>query len=232
MTLIIAMKARDSIIMASDGRVLMGNSNYRDNETKLFCLKNLMVGIFGYGEIGAFLLQHHWKELLDKSDSIDDCAELINKKFSKTYNTSLNGSAAGEKPIVGFILAGYRGGKAGPEQEIYSFRSKSNFSPEISGNEPIFGGIAQYGWYISPKFYLPNISAAKAKFLSAYIIKETSDRDFLVGGKINIFEIIAGGPAKQINDTELATILMGIELFNRDIIQLFNNLKISPMPQT
>jgi len=233
MTLITAMKAENSIIMASDSRTYVDPSGYNDNQKKLFIINNFVIGIIGDGEIGLSLMRTHKKTLIDDNFPIDLLAKNIAGKFSESYGTWFSKIPINKRPNINFILAGYTNEKT-PNNEaiIYSFDHKKEFCPCLAAENPVFGGCLQYATYLCSKYYSLNISPKKAVHLSAYLITETASRELLVGGKVHIIEILPTKPPEELGDVEINKIILANNSFNTNIQNVFNNFNTSSVVQT
>jgi 20S proteasome alpha/beta subunit len=233
MTLITAMKAKNSIIMASDSRALIGLSGYRDNQIKLYIINNFVLGIVGEGEIGLFLMRAHKKTLINDNLPIDLLAKDIAVKFSESYGKWFSKTPIEKRPVVNFILAGYATEEMpNNAATIYLFDCKKEFCPGLAGAYPIFGGFSQYASYLCSKYYDPNISKEKALILSAYLITETASQEVFVGGKVHIIEIPPTKGPVELEDAEINKIILANNSFNANIQDAFNKLNTSSIAQT
>lgn len=224
-TLIVAMKTSESIIMACDSRANIGSfGEYNDNQQKISKFEPFLLGIAGMGEVGRTLLAINNETLRKNTDSIDNFAIWMAQCFSSTYAKWYENATADQKPFIQFILAGFRDTQEiNNKPVIYSLKSINQFVPELSGNNPVFGGYGQYASYLCNKYYKPSISSQLAQKLAVYLITETSTTLIHVGGKINVVEMMPGGPFKELDEKEIEKIIANNNQFNKKIITFFED---------
>lgn len=209
MTLIVAMKALDSIIMAADSRGTIGDPRgltaINDSQVKLFPLGCCGLGIAGASEMGAVLLDE--LKRTNCGDNIDNVIKEVVKHSADSFSGWFRDIPPSQRPGVLLTLAGYRfnAGKK-PEPMIYLLNSQANFAPQLFGNMPCLSGVPQYAVYLVHRYYEPNISMDKAKALAEYLVAETASQDPKVGGPIHLSEITPENGYRELSEGEVKII--------------------------
>jgi 20S proteasome alpha/beta subunit len=226
MTLIVAMKTEEAIILASDSRGMMGDprglSAINDNQTKLYSLGHCGFGLAGASELGASLLDEYRKKGFDKPTPVDEVMEKISQESAKLYNKWFGDIMREKRPLVVITLAGYRNlGTPKPEPMIYVLESGQNFAPMLMGKYPTLTGIPQYAVYLGHRYYDPSISAERAKSLAEYLINETASQETKVGGRIRMAEITPKEGFKELTEAEVAVISSANAEFNQKLREFF-----------
>lgn len=182
MTLVVGMKAKDGVIIASDSRessVLTSN----DTVQKIFKLGDYSaVGISGDGGLAMYFLDQI-KEGLNYGTGITDLAEQIRVKGKQKFNDFFEHLTPDNRPSLSLLLAGYtKEGKA----EIYILNSKDNFVPRKCATG--FGciGIPYIADYLLNRLYESEIKSEAGAEMCVLCIEETSSQDRSVGGPTRV----------------------------------------------
>jgi 20S proteasome alpha/beta subunit len=224
MTLITAMKVKEAIVVATDSRGLVGTDGaYNDTQKKIEIINDLVIGIFGTGDLGLFLKQANRDALENPQSSIDLVAKSLSHGLLQVYSQLFGGLAVEQRPFVGFILAGYR--KRNPslfEPAIYTLKNPLGFGPELSGNSPTFGGYSQVAEYLSSQCYTASLSIEKAICLSTYMITETSSWTANVGGRPHVFKIEPNTRPIEVEEKKIDEVIQSNNEINQTIKEFFN----------
>ncbi|MDO8639451.1 MAG: hypothetical protein Q7R53_00860 [bacterium] len=178
MTLVIGLKAKDGVIIASDSRA---STEITSNDTvkKIFKLgEHSAIGISGDGGLGMYFLDQIRADL-NHGTGISDLVEQIRIKGKKTFNDFFEHLTDPKKrPPLSLLLIGYTlDGKA----EIYTMDSKDNFVPRkgVTGFECI--GIPYFADYLLNRLYESEIKTESGAELCVLCIQETSTQHRGVG---------------------------------------------------
>ena len=204
MSLIVAIRASDGLVLAADSRSIYSNGTYNDNAKKSFSVNN-RVGILLAGDtdyalpiIKSFLkkseVQHfECSEIIKKlALHIKESIEEWNRYNSHLENPILQKCLKKEDPNFGVIVAGYdRDGSS----KIFSYDLKSACPTEIY-EDCYCVGVKQVANYILKKEYKKS-TMNEAIVLAKRVISETSDSYYGVGGEISIIKIDDSGSSIQ-----------------------------------
>ena len=225
MSLVIAMKAADGIVMAADTRGTIGDPRaltaINDNYQKIFSLGRCGIGFAGTAEMGNTLLDELRKKGLDDFKDIDTAVGAILPEITNCFNNWFQSIPPANRPAVLITLAGYRysEGKE-PEALLYMLVSQTNFAPQLF-KDRCMSGVPQYAVYLVHRYYDDAITLDKAKALSEYLITETASQDPKVGGPIRIAEIKPNEPYRELSEAEVADIHHANEELNKGLRQFF-----------
>lgn len=226
MTLIVAIKAQDAIILAADSRGTIGDPRgltaINDNHVKIFSLGKCGVGFAGASEMGAVLLDELNGQGLRDDMPIDDLVRTVSSKAASMFGNWFGRDIAPQqRPGVLMTLAGYRAsGNADAEAMIYMLNSQMNFAPQLF-NTPCLSGVPQYAVYLIHRYYDPSISGDKAKALAEYLVSETASQDPKVGGRIRIAEITPLNGYRELSEDEVKQISTANQELNDRLRRFF-----------
>ena len=179
MSLLVYMKAEQSIIMAAD--------------VKIFPLGRFGIGIVGVSEIGNALLDELQRQNIGSTGDFDKTIARIVEVSADCFNRWFGNIPPPQRPGVLLTVAGHRmRSSVPPESMIYMLASQTNFAPQLFGHMPCMSGVPKYpqrAVYLAHSYYDPSISVERAKALAEYLISEIASQDPKVGGPIHIAEI-------------------------------------------
>jgi len=209
MTLVLALKSKDGIVIASDSKA---SSEITSNDTvqKVFQLSNnSAVGIAGDGGLAAYFLDQI-KGGLDHSMGVSHLAEQIRVKGKDRFNDFFEHLSPEKRPGLSLLLSGYT---IKGEAEIYTLNSKDNFVPRkaVTGFECI--GVPYIADYLLNRYYDSEIRSESGKELSVLCLQETSNQDLSVGGTIRVFTFSATEDFKEVSMPDVQKIKDKIEKF-------------------
>jgi 20S proteasome alpha/beta subunit len=191
-TLAVAIKATDAIVMASDSRGTIGDPRgltaVNDTQQKVFQFGACGLAIAGAAEMALAILDEFGKAGV-KPANVD--AGVASFALAATMCEGwYRGIPPGQRPGAMFILGGYRTEEGKPPVPmVYILNSQSSFAPQLANNYPMMAGVPQYAIYLSHRYYDPSISGKNAAALAAYLISETASQDPKVGGPIQIARV-------------------------------------------
>ena len=197
MTLAIAIKATDAIIIAADSRGTIGDPRgltaVNDTQQKLFQFGSCAIAISGAAELTQALLDELGRRGLHNPVGIDAAVAAFGQA-ADIYDGWLQNVIAERRPAIAIILAGYRSvDGAAPLPMVYVLTSDTRFAPQLAGAYPMMIGVPQYAIYLSHRYYDPTMSCDNAAALAEYLISETASQDPKVGGPIRIAKVLSNG---------------------------------------
>lgn len=236
MTLVVCLKGKDGMVLASDSRGTFGDPRattaQNDNMKKVYpASKYVGVLLAGSGELGAMIINEIQKKIEeDKKEGVSPLMELIREILIKRYDEwfkgfqviPVQGSVAPVRPTLVVIIGGYDLDNDGKPtvQRIYSLNCHSNFAPFLHDYGFALEGVAQYALYLLNRLHSPDSSVKNLLPLAAYVITETASQDGKVGGPVQMIKILPDSGCVTLNSEEINKIIESN--FNRS-----KNLKVS-----
>jgi len=226
MSLLVCMKAGQTIIMAADSRGTVGDPRgltaINDTYIKIFPLGRMGIGLVGSSEFGNTLLDELRKKNVGSIADFDHAIARIVSESAQFFNQWFGNIPLAERPPVILTVAGHRtNANRPPEPMVYLLVSQTNFAPQLFDQVPCLTGVPQYAVYLAHRYYDPSISVDQAKALAEYLIAETASQDPKVGGPIRIAEITAAVGYRELADEEVVKIHSANEELNRNLRQFF-----------
>jgi len=187
MTLVIGLKAKDGIVIASDSKA---SSEITSNNTvqKVFKLgEHSAVGIAGDGGLAMYFLDQV-KSGLNHGTGVLDLAEQIRIKGKEKFNDFFEHLVPDKRPALSLLLAGYT---TDNKPEVYTLNSRDNFVPRksVTGFECI--GVPYIADYLLNRLYEAEIKVDAGEELCVLCIQETGEQDASVGGPTRVFTFSA-----------------------------------------
>jgi len=188
MTLIIGIKAKDGIVIASDSQATSELTS-NDKVQKIFSIgDSSAVGISGDGGLAAYFLDQIMDEL-NHNRGIRDLAEEMRQKGKAKFDDFFEHLAPEKRPKLSFILVGYA---QDDKAEIYILESKDNFVPRkcMVGYECI--GVPYIADYLLTGLYETEVKMDGGAKMAVLCIQETSRQGGSgVGGETRVATIDA-----------------------------------------
>jgi 20S proteasome alpha/beta subunit len=224
MTLAVAIKASDGIIIAADSRGTIGDPRgltaVNDTQQKLFQFGTCAVAISGAAEMTLSLLDALSSQRLSNPKDIDEAVASFTHA-ANIYDSWLTAVKEEHRPFIAVLLAGYR--SAAPTiPMIYLLTSNTRFAPQLSGAYPMMVGVPQYAIYLSHRYYDPGINMDSAAALAEYLITETASQDPKVGGPVRIAKVTAAG-YRPLTDSEVAALKKRNQRLNAKLKSFFRS---------
>lgn len=208
MTLLIALKGHDGLVLAADSRGTFGDPRgvtaQNDSQKKAHTLaKHVAVLQAGSGEVGAQLISEA-RAMIDsaQTDGVSQVLNLLRNLVRQRYNEwfpsvppivppqmAMSGQMA-TRPDLAYVVAGYNVSEGSPtDAQIYQIGAATDFSPMLHDYGFAVAGIAQYALYLLNRLYEPGRSIDELTALAVYVITETASQDGKVGGPVNVITI-------------------------------------------
>ncbi len=194
MTLAVAIKAADAIIIAADSRGTIGDPRgltaVNDTQQKVFKFGNCGIAIAGASEMALAILDEFEKRGINNPRTVDEAVASF-AQAAVMCDEWYRQIPPAQRPGAMFILGGYRVAQNGstPLPLVYILNSNLSFAPQLANNYPMMAGVPQYAVYLSHRYYDPSISGDNAAALAEYLISETASQDPKVGGPIRIAKV-------------------------------------------
>lgn len=224
MTLILCLKGKDGMVLASDSRGTFGDPRgitaQNDNMKKLYAVsKYVGVLLAGSGELAAMMMDGVPEKLKETHvEGVTPVMNFLRKHLTKKYEDWFKGflirpvpnSPAPPRPTLTVIVAGYEvDDKRQPTtvQKIYSLNCHNNFAPLLHDYGFGLSGVAQYALYLLNRLYTPKSNVENLLALGAYVITETASQDGKVGGPVQMIKILPHLGCRTLNSQEINTIV-------------------------
>jgi len=236
LTLILCLRGKDGMVLASDSRGTFGDPRsvtaQNDNMQKVYGIsKYVGVLLAGSGELGAMLIGEISNEVKNKNvegaTSVMNVARQILKKrydewFARFLLQPIQGVQGPVRPSLTAIIGGYDLDDNGKPaiQRIYSLNCHWDFAPMLHDYGFGLEGVAQYALYLLNRLYTPESAVKNLLPLAAYVITETASQDGKVGGPVQMLKIMSEEGCKMLASEEINTIIASN-------ISKSDNLKVS-----
>jgi 20S proteasome alpha/beta subunit len=221
MTLLVALRGQDGIVVATDSRGTFGDPRgvtaQNDAQKKLYVAsKYSAILTAGSGELGAAVMSEILQAVKDKegvTTIMDQARTLLRTKygdwFAKFAIQPLPNPLSPLRPDLALILAGYDTDPAGrpTEQRIFQLISQTDFAPMLHNYGFALAGVAQYALYLLNRLYEKDSTVEKLKALAAYVITETASQDGKVGGPVQMATITPDSGSKELTSDEIDAVL-------------------------
>jgi 20S proteasome alpha/beta subunit len=223
-TLAVAIKASDGIIIAADSRGTIGDPRgltaVNDTQQKLFQFGKCAIAISGAGEMTLSLLDALSRQGLSNPNNIDEAIASF-AAAANIYDGWLAAVKDEHRPFMALLLAGYRASVPDVPM-IYLLTSNTRFSPQLAGGYPMMVGVPQYAIYLSHRYYDPSMNCESAAALAEYLITETASQDPKVGGPVRIAKVTPNG-YQPLTDTEVQALKKRNQKLNAKLKSFFRN---------
>ena len=231
MSLVMALRGRDGIILASDGRALSGPKGQEIDigpEKKIFRLgPHCAIGIGGDAGIGWTLSKRIMAALSAKGSRLTPNAIDDMGKICKTcYDEYFPRSDKIRRPALVLLIAGYETITENVDmQSISILESPSNFVPRSRQRATFLGTATSVSEYWIKRLYHPQMSLIDLSKLAAYLIIETATFDVHVDETIYIARITREKGYEDLSVAETESIAQEVQR-TRDLnVKLDEDLK-------
>jgi 20S proteasome alpha/beta subunit len=135
-TLALAIKATDAIIIAADSRGTIGDPRgltaVNDTQQKIFQFGRCGLAISGAAELAQSLMDEFGKRGINNPENVDNAAAAITQA-ANIYDGWFQGVANEQRPGIFFVLGGYRypPDGAAPVPMVYFMGSNMRFAPQL-----------------------------------------------------------------------------------------------------
>lgn len=212
MTLIVALEAKDGMILAGDSRGTIGDPRgltaISDVHKKIFQLtKYCGIGVSGSSELGTALLDGIQKKLSDlKAEFVDEALSQTRLHVKALYNEWFSQFPIDKRPVTLLTIAGYGEIENRRIPKIYLLNSQMDYAPMLFDKGICMIGIPQYATYLANRYYDRSMSKENVAALAEFLISETASQDPKVGGPINIAVIDPAHGYRELDEKELVEI--------------------------
>ena len=209
MTLVIGLKAKDGVVIASDSRA---SSVITSNDTvqKIFKLgDHSAIGISGDGRLALYFLDQIKAGLIHEK-GISDLAEQIRKEGKAKFNDFFEHLQPDKRPSLSLLLIGYT---LDGKPEMYTLQSDDNFVPRkgITGFECI--GVPYIADYLLNRLYESDIKIESGAEMCVLCIQETSSQDRSVGGPTRVATFSSSKLFQEMPSSEIEKLKQKAEQF-------------------
>ena len=223
MTLILALRGVDGIVLAADSRGTFGDPRLvtaqNDNQEKAFILSRHVGALTsGAGELASLLIQEATGSVQNQGlDGVAPVMNVVRETMIRRFNEffpgfmiqPMQGVPAPVRPSLGLIVAGY---DLAPDGEtaaarLYSLNSENNFAPFLHDYGFSLQGVPQYALYLLNRLYDAQASIRELTALATYAITETASQDGKVGGPVRIITITPERGCEALEEKQVADVL-------------------------
>lgn len=217
MTLVVALQARDGIVLAGDNRGTFGDPRgfmaVSDVRKKIFRLTEYCgVGIAGPPDLASNLLKNI-EDRLQSQNAVyaDDVTLFLRDSFRAHYNDWFQQIRIPERPLMGAVIAGYEKSFSGDDlvPRLYTISSEHDFATMLCDQGFCLLGLPLFPTYLVNRLYDMNAPKEQVVALAEYIISETGTQDPKVGGPIGIAIVSKDEPYRQLDEDEVAEVHKG-----------------------
>ena len=190
MTLVVCFKGKDGLVLAGDSRGTIGDPRgltaITDSMIKIFKLSEYVGAVaFGQAEMAAQLIEEV-RNSLKGEKYFAQIFHVMRETLRKEYGSWMERVPREERPVVGFIVAGFEENK---DVRVYYLTSPLDFAPQLVQTGIALGGIPQYATYLTHRLYDSEMTMEQLIHLAVYVISETATQDTKVGGPIRVAKI-------------------------------------------
>jgi 20S proteasome alpha/beta subunit len=204
LTLLIALKGKDGLVLAADSRGTFGDPRgvtaQNDAQKKAHILSpHVSVLVAGSGEVGALIIDLVRKNVAEhKVDWATPVLSILRDTVREQYNNwfpsvppiqPLALIQTGQVPLrpdLAFLVGGY---ESNGTPRLFSMGSFQDFSPMLHDYGFAVQGVAQYALYLLNRLYEADRTINELTSLAVYVITETASQDGKVGGPVNVITI-------------------------------------------
>ncbi|MBN1506157.1 MAG: hypothetical protein JW955_04900 [Sedimentisphaerales bacterium] len=227
MTLLVALKGTDGMVLAADSRGTFGDPRgvtaQNDSICKAFILTSHVAAIqAGSSELGAMVLRQAQEVIANQQgvDGIESVLPILHQVARNLYDgwfpglpqTAMPNPQTGgvlARPDLVFIVGGYAKDQSGNFSRpiIYQLTSALNFAPMMHDYGFAVAGVPTYALYLLNRLYEANRKAQEELApLAVYTISETASQDGKVGGPIRVVIVNPTG-SRELSSTEVDEIV-------------------------
>jgi len=213
MSLLIALRGSDGIILSSDSRGTFGDPRgvtaQNDAQQKAHILSpHVGVLVAGAGEIGSLAVGLA-KEFIatQGTDGVTPVMEALRNTTRGRYQewfpsippvqpvAFIQTGQVAMRPDLTFIVGGY---ELDNTPKIYTLASLLDFPPALHEYGFAVLGVAQYALYLLNRLYEADRAIEELIPLAIYVITETASQDGKVGGPVNAITVKPGDEGCQV----------------------------------
>ncbi|MDO8475062.1 MAG: hypothetical protein Q7W02_02505 [Candidatus Rokubacteria bacterium] len=207
MTLLVALKGSDGLVLAADSRGTFGDPRgvtaQNDAQQKAHILApHVAVLAAGSGEVGALIIDLVRQQVTAQGTDgatavLNVLRDMARARYQEWFPSvppilpmaMVQTGQVAVRPDLAFLLGGY---EPDGTPRLFGLGSFFDFSPMLHDYGFALQGIAQYGLYLLNRLYEPGRTMQELTALAIYVITETATQDGKVGGPVNVIVIRPG----------------------------------------
>src|SRR5713101_3735595 len=244
MTLLVALKGSDGLVMASDSRGTFGDPRgvtaQNDSQKKAFILTNHTAALLaGSGELGANVVREAQTRIKAHAvEGVTQVQEVFRTTVRELYGAWFPhlqpavppGMPAIARPDLAIIIGGYDASEGGAYDQgrMYQLVSALDFPPMLHEYGFALAGIAQYALYLLNRLYEPQRALEELTALAVYVITETASQDGKVGGPIQVLTVQPDAGCTELSETAVQEVLVLNEGRSRSLKDSFYRRAVKP----
>lgn len=231
MTLAMALRAYDGLVLATDSRAT-GGPRRSDDTSEKFLQVNRDIGVMTYGlavpgYTGISRLVETVKSKREELAYLRPIADAARGVFLSAYDDWLKGEEQQEREApadhkVGFILGGY-------DSATNQFGISHWESPDFQERQYPDGDLLAAQWHISRflinKLFYPEMSVEQLSELAIFLLVETSVSEQTVGGPLQVATVTLGQGFQRLHEKDINEILRCSQrrfcLFRKILLEIF-----------
>ena len=203
MTLLVALRGQDGLVLAADSRGTFGDPSsttaQNDSMQKAHIVAPHVAALTaGAGEVASLLILEATKSIgsIDGVTPVmEHLRETARAKYDEWFPTVaaiqppalLMTGQAPSRPGLSFLVGGYEGD--GGDPKVYQLISQNDFAPMLHDYGFAVAGVPQYALYLLNRLYEPDRGVDELTALAVYVITETASQDGKVGGPIKVVTV-------------------------------------------
>ncbi|MCL4296137.1 MAG: hypothetical protein KJ077_10435 [Anaerolineae bacterium] len=228
MTLLVALKGIDGLVLAADSRSTIGDPRsltaMNDGVVKIFQLgERCGIGISGAAELASKLVDELKIELESKkATEVDSILVHTRTLIRSRYDDWFPKFNINERPNINFIMVGLQPNNDNTfKARTYLLSSSTDFAPQLAVDGCMMAGVPQYAIYLKHRFYDSGMNVEQAARLAVYLISETATQDPKVGGPIRIAQITEKDGYIELDKNEVGKIIKTNDNQNKRLKRFF-----------
>jgi 20S proteasome alpha/beta subunit len=204
MTLLVALKGSDGLVLGADSRGTFGDPRgvtaQNDAQQKAHILAPHVAALAaGAAEVGAMVVDRARHVIADQGlDWASPVASALRDTARNSYNEwfptvpaiqplpMIQSGQVAARPDVAFLVGGY---EQDGTPRLLGLGSLFDFSPMLHDYGFAVQGVAQYALYLLNRLYQPDRTMKELAALAVYTITETASQDGKVGGPVKVITI-------------------------------------------
>lgn len=229
MTLLIAAKCKDGIILGSDSRSIIENLRgggprfINDSEEKLIPLNKYCCIMIAGDSLASVYLINKFRKLANKTKDVVQLTQEFSKFCRDEYKPYISYGGSTHCPRVSFIIAGLaKEGSKYKEAKIFVLSSDTSFFTGEESNYAIVGKDDISNYLFAKLYDKYNNSSERMTELIVQCLYDTEKIDGEAGGKKHLVSITEYG----IGEIDTSSYVEGIE--HKDLVEIMDSEEIVP----
>lgn len=208
MTLLVALKGEDGLVLAADSRGTFGDPRgvtaQNDSQQKAHVVADhAAVLAAGAGELGILIVNGVAEQVKQAGADgvtpvVDELRRLARERYKEWFPSlppvqppPAVAQQIAARPDISFIIGGYDRDAGGSFTipKIYSCHSSYDYPPMLHDYGFAVAGVPQYALYLLNRLYEEERSVQDLTALAVYVITETASQDGKVGGPVRVVTV-------------------------------------------